>query len=75
MISNHANSWARTQFHNYRGCIAFIETTNSQGDVGIGTCFHVGDGVFVTARHVIEGRNMTEIGFDDGYTTLALTGR
>jgi hypothetical protein len=71
-MPNQANSWARTQFHNYRGCVAFIETADSHGDVGIGTCFHVGDGVFVTARHVIDGRKITEIGFDDGYSTLAL---
>lgn len=57
--------WARTQFANYRSCVAYIETLDANNDVGIGTCFHVGDGVFVTARHVIEGRFIRNIGFDD----------
>lgn len=57
--------WSRTQFARFRGCVAFVETIDAQGDIGIGTCFHVGDGVFVTARHVIEGRTIRMIGFDD----------
>jgi len=57
--------WARTQFAKYRGCVAFITTTDSNGDENIGSCFHVGEGVFVTARHVVEGRTIKEIGFDD----------
>ncbi|MDY0037795.1 MAG: serine protease [Zoogloea oleivorans] len=72
MTSIHTNTWTRTQFHRFRGSVAFIETINSNGEIGIGTCFHVGEGVFVTARHVIEGRSIAEIGFDDGYALLAL---
>lgn len=58
-------SWVQTQLHNYQGCIGFIETATSSGDLGLGTFFHVGDGVCVTARHVIEGRRIREVGFDD----------
>lgn len=57
--------WARSQFAKFRGCVGFVETINAHGDIGIGTCFHVGDGVFVTARHVVEGRTIKAIGFDD----------
>lgn len=57
--------WARTQFAAYRGCIAFVETSDAAKQIGIGSCFHVGDGVFVTARHVVENRTINEIGFDD----------
>jgi len=64
--------WAREQFSRYRGCVAFIETRGHSGDLAIGTCFHVGEGVFVTAAHVIRERTITEIGFDDGFTTLHL---
>lgn len=64
--------WARQQFSLYRGCVAFIETKNSEGILSIGSCFHVGEGVFVTARHVIEGRTIENIGFDDGITNLQL---
>jgi hypothetical protein len=35
------------------------------GDEGIGAAFHVGDGVFVTARHVIEGRAIKGIRLTD----------
>lgn len=40
--------------------VVYVET-----DQGIGTAFHVGDGVFVTARHVVEGRKIKEIGRGD----------
>ncbi len=65
-------SWAELQFSAYRGCVAYVETKDSSGDIGIGTCFHVGEGVFVTARHVVENREITEIGFDDGMANLRL---
>jgi hypothetical protein len=64
--------WARDQFARYRSSVAYIETTGEDGSVAIGTCFHVGAGVFVTAAHVIRGRTITEIGFDDGLTALQL---
>jgi hypothetical protein len=57
--------WARTTFADYRGSVAYIATIDDNGDEGIGTAFHVGNGVFVTARHVLEGRAVKEIGFDD----------
>ncbi len=60
--------WARAQFSRYRRCVAYVETVGSHGDRAIGTCFHVGEGVFVTAAHVIRGRTISEIGFDDGAT-------
>ena len=64
--------WARNQFHTYRGCIGYVESKNSDGDIGVGTCFHVGDGVFVTARHVIEGRQEIRIDFDDNSVAMTL---
>lgn len=57
--------WARAQFAKFRSCVAYIETHDSNGASGVGTCFHVGNGVFVTARHVIEDRSIESIGFDD----------
>lgn len=56
----------------YRGCVAWIATEGLDGTQGIGTCFHVGEGVFVTARHVVEDRTISEIGFDDDQTSLSL---
>jgi hypothetical protein len=64
--------WARTQFSTYRGCIAYIESKDDKGDLSIGTCFHVGEGVFVTARHVFEGRKEFRVDFDDDYVGFSL---
>ena len=42
--------------------IAFIAVIDDKtGKEGIGTAFHVGDGIFVTARHVVEGKEIKEI--------------
>lgn len=67
--------WARAQFAAYRGCVAFIETVDADGATGIGTGFHVGDGVFVTARHVVEGMQSIGVGFDDDAVTQQLMTR
>jgi hypothetical protein len=44
----------RELYHRYGCCMAYI-TVEKDGDENIGSAFHVGDGVFVTARHVVEG--------------------
>lgn len=62
--------WARIQFARYKRCVAYIESADDKGDMAIGTCFHVGEGVFVTARHVVENRNDLQIGFDDDSMTM-----
>jgi len=69
---NQYRYWARSQFDSFRSCVAYIETLDENNDVGIGTCFHIGAGVFVTARHVVEGRSIQCIGFDDDDTSLHL---
>ncbi|WP_434559524.1 S1 family peptidase [Pseudomonas sp. Z4-20] len=67
--------WARLQFNKYKSCVAYIESVDDKGDKGIGTCFHVGEGVFVTARHVVEHRTDLRIGFDDDSITMDLMQR
>ena len=52
----------RRVYDEYSAGVAYIESISSDGIVGIGSCFHIGDGVFVTARHVVEKREITEIG-------------
>jgi hypothetical protein len=64
--------WARVQFSTYSRCVGFIDTEDDLGNRGIGTCFHVGEGVFVTARHVVEGRRILEVGFHDFSVTMDL---
>lgn len=39
--------------------------SEADGDEGIGGAFHVGEGVFVTARHVVEGRKIKEVRVTD----------
>lgn len=51
----------RDLFKQYSGAVAYIEICNSEGDRHIGSAFHVGGGIFVTARHVIEGHQILEI--------------
>jgi len=43
------------------GAVAFITIIDGKGDEGIGSAFHIGQGIFVTARHVIEGAKIKEI--------------
>ena len=57
--------WARNQFATLRRCVAYLETTDANENTSIGTCFHVGEGIFVTARHVVESRTISIVGFDD----------
>jgi hypothetical protein len=53
---------ARQIFTDYATAMAYIEVELPNGDVSMGSAFHVGDGVFVTARHVVEGNRIAEAG-------------
>ena len=52
---------ARALFDKFAGTLAFVAVEDSEGTAGIGSAFHVGEGVFVTARHVVEGMNIVEV--------------
>jgi len=52
--------WIMGIFEHIRGCVA-IEVLLPRGEVAIGTGFHVGGGVFLTARHVLEGNTIKAI--------------
>jgi Trypsin-like peptidase domain len=41
--------------------MAYIAVKNSEGDESIGSAFHVGEGVFVTARHVVDGFTIVDV--------------
>lgn len=45
----------------YEKAIAYVAVTTPSGDESIGSAFHVGDGILVTARHVVEGNRINEI--------------
>ncbi|MEU0280053.1 serine protease [Streptomyces sp. NPDC006195] len=52
---------ARKLYVEYSGALAYVEVESLSGDLSIGSAFHVGEGVFVTARHVVDGRQITEV--------------
>ena len=55
----------KSQFHETyiraAGAVAYVAVVDSKGDEGIGSCFHIGNGIFVTARHVVEGLTIKEV--------------
>jgi len=48
----------------YGGGVVPVTCVNADGDQGIGTAFHVGDGAFVTARHVVEDKTSCHVEID-----------
>jgi hypothetical protein len=47
-------------YERYGCCMAYI-AVEKNGEEAIGSAFHVGEGVFVTARHVVDGTRIKEI--------------
>jgi hypothetical protein len=52
---------ARKLLQDNSSAIAYVSVNHSNGDESIGTAFHVGEGVFVTAKHVLENKSIIEI--------------
>lgn len=55
----------------YGASLIPVISVNADGDQGVGSAFHVGDGAFVTARHVVEGMASCHIELD-GYRLMRL---
>lgn len=51
----------RDLFERYAPAVAYVSVRLPSGDEAIGSAFHVGEGAFVTARHVVEGCKILEI--------------
>jgi S1-C subfamily serine protease len=49
-------------FVDFACAMADIEVEDEAGEIGVGSAFHVGEGVFVTARHVVENFDIREVG-------------
>lgn len=61
---------AHAVFKRYAGVMAYI-SVEQDGRHSIGSAFHIGEGVFVTARHVTEGKNIKQVAMtDEGYVEL-----
>jgi hypothetical protein len=43
------------------GAVAFVAVINAEGVEGIGSAFHIGEGIFITARHVVDGVTVQEV--------------
>lgn len=52
---------ARKLYAEHANAIAYIDVETESGDRSVGSAFHVGDGVFVTARHVVENCRIIEV--------------
>lgn len=52
---------AQTLFRKYAPAMAYITVRLPSGDQSIGSAFHLGDGVFVTARHVVENNEILQV--------------
>jgi len=52
---------ARMIYAEHASAIAYIEVITNSGDRSIGSAFHVGEGIFVTARHVVDNFKIIEI--------------
>jgi hypothetical protein len=60
-------------FMKYCAAMVYIEVELPSGDRNIGSAFHVGEGVFVTARHVVEGNTILQVASTD-WTYIPLAG-
>lgn len=52
---------ARALFGRFSAAVAYVAVEKDDGTHGIGTATHVGEGVFVTARHVVDGHQVVEV--------------
>src|SRR4051794_25472985 len=55
-------SRARELYNKYRAAVAYVAIETTHGDQRIGTAYHVGEGIWITARHVVDGNKVLEIG-------------
>ncbi|MGO9899663.1 MAG: hypothetical protein ACLP0J_08205 [Solirubrobacteraceae bacterium] len=41
-------------YERYAGSVAAVEVRTSDGDLSMGSAFHIGEGLYATARHVAQ---------------------
>lgn len=64
---------ARYLYSKYSGVMAYVSVAAPDGTPEIGSAFHVGEGVFVTARHVVENMRICEVAMTES-TDVRLEG-
>jgi hypothetical protein len=66
---------AQQLFQRYAPCMAYIAVMDAEGKESIGSAFHVGEGVFVTARHVVENVTINEVRTTQAFRWTARSGK
>ncbi len=56
-----ANPKLKRLLDEYASAVASVVVRNDKGDEEIGTAFHVGEGIYVTARHVIHKKEILSV--------------
>lgn len=51
----------RKAYKKYCGAVAYVAVLDDKENEGIGSAFHVGEGIFVTAKHVVKGKKIKEV--------------
>ena len=59
LISN--TTLERKLFDDYASSVAYIVVEDREESSKLGTCFHVGNGIYITARHVVENLNVKKV--------------
>lgn len=62
---------ARILYHKNATAMAYVDVELRSGDRSIGSAFHIGDGVYVTARHVVENNKIVEVKATDPVSITA----
>jgi hypothetical protein len=52
---------AQNLVRKFGNAVAYVAVKTPDGDHHIGSAFHVGEGLFLTARHVVEGNEIEEV--------------
>jgi S1-C subfamily serine protease len=60
-LASYASIVPRNIYGYYGPCVAYVEIEKPDGAHDIGCAFHVGDGVFVTARHVVADNKVLSV--------------
>lgn len=64
MTSHEKPSSLKGLFREYAQAVVPVFSIDKNGDEGVGTAFHVGEGIFVTARHVVEQMQSSRVELD-----------
>jgi hypothetical protein len=62
---------ARRIFAEHACAMAYVDVRLPNGDRNVGSAFHIGEGVFITARHVVENNSILEVKITEHLGILA----